>query len=252
MEQICLYPVGSSAGCRAGVRLLSRAGIRIVDHPSPELTHLLLDVPAFLADGRLRGGGEIEGILEMLPEDVCIIGGQLQHPALAGYEIMDLLKDEEYLAGNAAITADCALRLAGPMLQSTFRASPVLILGWGRIGKCLGQMLKALGAEVTVAARKEADRGMLKALGFRAVDFSGVPGLLPKLGLLYNTVPAKLLDEEDLAAAPRCIKIDLASSPGLWGGDVVYARSLPGLHAPEASGALIAETVLKKWKEGRP
>lgn len=161
---------------------------------------------------------------------------------------MDLLKDEGYLAENAAITADCALRLAGPLLQTTYRACPVLILGWGRIGKCLGQMLKALGAEVTVAARKEADRAMLRALGYRAVDFSQVPGLLPEVGLLYNTVPAKVMECDET----RCIKIDLASVPGLWGGDVIYARGLPGIHAPEAAGALIAKTILKNLKEGRP
>lgn len=245
MDDICLYPIGVSAGCRAAAERLGRAGVRVVDHPSPEVSHLLLDVPAFGADGRLRGGGDLEPILEMLPEDLCVIGGKLD--ALSGYETMDLLTDEAYLAQNAAITADCALRLAGPLLHSTFRRTPVLILGWGRIGKCLGQMLKALGAEVTVAARNKSDRALLNALGYSAVAFFQVPELLPKIGLLFNTVPAKVLD----ADTSGCVKIDLASVAGLWGEDIIYARGLPGIHAPQATGALIADTILKNWKEER-
>lgn len=251
MKHICLYPVGITAGCEACVRELARAGIRIVDHPSPEVTHLLLDVPAFAADGRLRSGVCLEDILPMLPEQITVIGGKLERAQLDGYTTMDLLKHQGYLAENAAITADCALRLAGPLLKNTFRDTPSLILGWGRIGKCLGQMLKALGAPVTVAARRDSDRGMLRALGYGAVEFSQVPGLLPETGLLYNTAPVNLLSQEALAAAPGCIKIDLASQAGLWGDDVIWARGLPGVHAPQTVGRLMAETILNIFREGR-
>ncbi|MDO5401532.1 MAG: hypothetical protein Q4F17_11275 [Eubacteriales bacterium] len=248
MKKICLYPLGTTAGCRAGAAYLARAGVETVDHPSPEVTHLLLDVPSFGADGQLRGGGDLGRILEMLPERLTVIGGRLDHPALGGYKTLDLLKDEGYLAENAAITADCALRLAGPLLERTFRDTPALILGWGRIGKCLAQMLKALGSEVTVAARSARDRGLLEALGYRAAEPSQVPGLLKDIRLLYNTVPAKILDAEP---APGCICIDLASTPGLWCSGVVYARGLPGLHAPETVGKLIGKTLFNKFREGR-
>jgi dipicolinate synthase subunit A len=78
---------------------------------------------------------------------------------------MDLLKDPHYLAKNAAITAECALKVAAPYLKTTFSESPTLILGWGRIGKCLARLLSARNCPVSVAARKESDRAMLEAFG---------------------------------------------------------------------------------------
>lgn len=243
MKSICVYPLGTTPACRFAWEGLCRAGIFVVDHPRPEVTHLLLDVPSFLPSGMLRGGGEIRTALDMLPEEITVIGGRLTHPALEGYRKLDLLRSEDFLAKNAAVTADCALRLAAPLLTRTFRDTPVLILGWGRIGKCLGQLLKALGSPVTVAARKERDRAMLRALGYEAAAFDQVQALLPETGLLYNTVPQRLPDWD----VPRsCVQIDLASEPGLLGDDVIYARGLPGLHAPESSGSLIAEAVLKE------
>ena len=46
------------------------------------------------------------------------------------------------------------------------------------------------------------------------------------------------------------MKIDLASEKGLGGEDVIWARGLPGIHAPESSGRLIAETCLRLGMEG--
>lgn len=247
MENICLYPAGTGAARRQAWGCLHRAGVPVIDHPSPEITHVLLDVPSFRPDGQLKGGGSLEELLDRLPETAAIIGGGLDR--LKNRPYIDLLKDEGYLAKNAALTADCAVRIAGPLLNLSFQDLPVLILGWGRIGKCLGKLLNAMGARVTVAARKETDRAMLRALGCEAVDFGSVPAVLPGIRLLYNTVPQKVL-EEDALFSPGCVKIDLASTPGLWGGDVVYARGLPGLHVPESSGELIAHTVLHKLKEG--
>jgi hypothetical protein len=48
----------------------------------------------------------------------------------------------------------------------------------------------------------------------------------------------------------KALKIDLASQPGIGGNDVIWARGLPGKNAPESSGKLIAQTVLRKLEEG--
>lgn len=250
MDSIRIFPVGNTPACRYAAAALKKSGIALVDHPSPDVTHLLLDVPSFAADGTLRGGGALESLLRMLPPDVTVVGGNLKHPALAGYKTLDLLQDAQYLAVNAAITADCALQVAAPMLSTTFADSPALILGWGRIGKCLGQLLKAIGAKVTVAARKETDRAMLQALGYETADTATLAGVLPRFRLIFNTAPEMLLPENQLAVCRNCVKIDLASKPGMEGSGVVWARGLPGIHAPESSGKLIAETFLRLSREG--
>lgn len=249
MAKILIYPAGSTAACQYAATFLHKHNIPLVDHPTPEVTHLLLDVPSFAPDGNLRGGGSVERLLEMLPPDVTVVGGNLIHPALEEYRAVDLLKDESYLAMNAAITADCALQVAMPLLHGTLADSPALIIGWGRIGKCLARMLKALGCHVTVAARKERDRTMLRALQYKAVDMAQLTATLPKYRLIFNTAPQPILSAQQLAKNPDCAKIDLASRRGLEGEDVVWARGLPGIHAPESSGKLIAETLIHYIKE---
>ena len=243
-----LYPIGTTAALAYAVQFLKRAGFDIVDHPTPEVTHLLLDIPSFGNDGQLRGGGNLQKILETLPQYITVVGGNLVHPELEGYRKWDFLQDADYLAQNAAITADCALQVAVPLLTTTLAQSPALVIGWGRIGKCLGQLLKAIGCEVTVAARKDSDRAMLRALGYDAADTAGIQKL-SHYRILFNTAPELVLRHEQLVPCKNCVKIDLASRKGLEGADVVWARGLPGVYAPETSGKLIADTFLRKWKE---
>ena len=249
MTKPLIYPVGSTEACRFAAGCLAAEKIPLVDHPTPEVTHLMLDVPSFTDMGVLRSGEDIRKILSMLPPDITVIGGNLHDLSLFTYRKLDLLKCPRYLATNAAITADCALRVAAPLLKTTFADTPTLILGWGRIGKCLGQLLKALGTSVTVAARKESDRAMAEALGFEAVDYLNIEGSLSKMGLIFNTVPEPVLSERQLSVCKNCVKIDLASKPGMEGTDVVIARGLPGRYAPESSGRLIAQTILHHFRE---
>lgn len=241
-----LYPVGSTKASEICSSILQKKGITIVDHPTPEITHLLLDVPSFSADGCLRDGGSIGRLLPMLPEAVSIIGGNLKHPALVKYRCIDLLKDEIYLAHNAAITADCSLKLVAPMTDFVFRDCRILIFGWGRIGKCLAQLLKNLGCQVTVAARKESDRAILSASGYTAVDYSKVADFLSTYRIVFNTVPHQIMD----ALIPSsCIGVELASVDGIQGETIITARGLPGRLAPESSGHLMADTILRLCRE---
>ena len=246
LKPMLIYPVGVTAACRYARRALEDIGLPTIDHPAPEITHVLLDVPSFAPDGSLRGGGSLEELLQRLPEAVCVIGGNLRHPALEGHTVIDLLRDEEYLAANAALTADCALRVAAGELTTAFAESPTVILGWGRIGKSLAKLLSALGTEVTVVARKEKDRAMLRALGYQAASAEDLSQLAPGKRLLFNTVPAPMLSQEESAAWRECVKIDLASQRGLDSPDVIWARGLPGVRTPASSGALIARTVLRE------
>lgn len=245
MKSMLVYPLGATEAIQFAAALLHKTGIPLIDHPSPEITHLLLDVPSFSSDRKLRCGVDAEKVLERLPPETVVVGGNLEQDALANYRTVDFLKDEAYLAMNAAITADCALQVAAPLLKTTFRDTPALVIGWGRIGKCLAQLLRNLGADVTVAARKEASRAPLRSLGYRAVDMDAP---LSPYCLIFNTVPAEVFSRE-IQETKNCVKIDLASRKGLVGEDVVWARGLPGIYAPESSGRLIADTFVRLCKE---
>ena len=250
MSNTIIFTAGNTPALCTAKQVLYDLGITIAESPAPDVTHLLLPVPSFEADGRIKGGGMIEHILADLPEDITVIGGLLQHPFLTGYKTIDLLADPYYLAHNAAITADCAIRVAGAKLPRVFSGCPILIIGWGRIGKCLANQLQAMGARVTVAARKEADRAMLRALGFCAEDLAKLgPGLI-RYRVIFNTAPGPVLSMEQLQfTQPDCLLIDLASERGIDSKHVLWARGLPGKDAPESSGTLIAKSVIRLLAE---
>ena len=215
-------------------------------YPAPDnnITHLLLPIPSFNQDGSIRGGGDLQSILSVLPQNITVIGGNLTHPALIHYQTLDLLQDPIYISENADITARCAIGLIHQLLPCTFKNLPILILGWGRIGKCLSRLLRANDACVTVFARKESDRAMLKALGY-ATQASPDP---TDFRVVINTAPATVLP-----ACPRdVLKMELSSVLGIGGDDVVWARGLPAIHTPESSGRLIADTIVRLIQEEEP
>ena len=207
----------------------------------PSATHLLLPVPSFGPDGMIQGGILPEELLAASDPNVTVIGGKLSHPALDGHETIDLLEDPFYAAENAALTAHCTLGLIITSLPVTLPGQKALIIGYGRIGKHLAVLLDRLGADITVAARKEADRASAESFGFG----SAAPGTWEpeQYRVVINTVPAPVLDASHCAR--NALLIDLASLRGITGDSVTWARGLPGVCAPESSGRLIAKTALR-------
>ena len=223
MNKISIYIAPGNAATEQAGRFLREAGMDMTEHICPRATHWLLPVPTKIP---------VEA-----PPGVTVIGGNLAVPG------MDLLKDPFYLAENAAITARCAMALIGKELNGL----PVLVLGWGRIGKCLGKFLAEAGAEVTIAARKEADVAMVRALGYGGIFLHEVPPLLARFDAVINTIPAMVLSTS--GCRKDCVLLELASQPGLAGDNIIDGRGLPGKYAPEASGRLIARTILRLCEE---
>ncbi len=243
MNSLKLLLSGGSPALPYAGAMLSQAGVEVVQEPSEDTAVVLLPVPSFDGQGNIKGGGSLQSLLQALPKDVLILGGNLNHPVCQDYETVDFLQDPDYVAQNAAITAHCAIREAMDRLPVTLEGQSVLVIGWGRIGKCLARLLQGLDARVTIATRKESDRAMAAALGYTAISLGEIQSR--DYRLIYNTAPAPILPEDDSPA----LKIDLASRKGMGGKDVVWARGLPGKDTPESSGALIARRVLSILKE---
>lgn len=229
MNRCKFLTASSNPAVKYAAIYLEKQGIPVVREPDESVTHVLLSAPC------TDSGEELQFLLRRLPEEITVVGGKL--PALS-CRTLDLLKDPFYIAQNAGITAHCAIRVAMENLPVTLDGQPVLVVGWGRIGKCLAKLLRGLGAAVTVAARKETDRAMLTALGYPAAPIS----CQGAYRVIFNTAPEMILPD----CPADALKIDLASQPGLGGEGVIHARGLPGKYAPESSGALIARTVLKR------
>ena len=232
----CTY--GHTKALEFAIHYLEHATLHRVTDPETA-DFLLLPVPSFDKDGNINGSTDTP----CFPDNKLIIGGNLTSLQQAGLHTLDLLQDPVYLAENAAITAHCAVNLAMAQSMFTLRRCPVLVIGWGRIGKCLAALLKNSGADVTVAARKPADRAILQAMDYKALPVNDLDTAPYKV--IFNTVPEMIL--------PHCfgqsLKIDLASSPGIGGSNLLHAKGLPNRYAPESSGKLIADSVIRIMSE---
>lgn len=228
METIRFSTYGHSPALVFARNALQSWGYEVTED-TETATHILLPVPSFEADGQVKGGGRLPAI----GKNVTVMGGNLQ--VYTGKKV-DFLQDGYYLEENAAITAKCALKYAD--IQT---GSRVLVVGWGRIGKHLARLLTDLGANVTVAVRKERDYLALTALGFSA---EYLIDLKPRaFDVVFNTAPASVLFSGE--CREDAVLIDLASVKGIFGKGVVYARGLPGKDAPKESGLLMAKTALR-------
>lgn len=245
MQPILIYPAGCTPACLAAARELNGRGIAVTDHITPEATHLLMDVPSFLAEGVLRSGADFSQLMSRFPEGITLIGGRIPEAVSAQYPTIDLLKDNTYQFENAAITAECALRVAAERIPFTLRKCAVLIVGWGRIGKHLAFLLKAHGAGVTILSRSPQHRAEAVCFGMQALSPAALAKQIREFRIIFNTAPSVMIPRELACQNESCLKIDLASQPGIEGEDVIRAGGLPGMLTPESAGQLMADTILR-------
>ena len=211
MTDRCIYIADNSPALIEAAVELNRCGISFCGS-SEEADILLYNIPT------------APFLREDIPVGPLIIGGNLDFLD-PSHRKLDLLRDPYYLAQNARITAEAALGLILPKVGSDFAHADVLILGWGRIGKCLDQIFRHLGFPVSVYARNPKDLAMLSALGYTAVSRADMVRDLNRYHCIINTAPAEILTAEEIRnAAKTCIKVDLASVQGLPGTDVLHAR----------------------------
>ena len=230
--------VQRSEAIRFAARYLADLGISVTDRCAPDVTHVLLPVPSFQ-----MGDEYLAHLLTKLPDELTISGGNLHSPLLERYPCIDFLQDQYYLAKNAAITAESAVTVLEKQLECTPEGKRILIIGWGRIGKCLCPLLKERGADVTVAARKPADLAMIQVLGYGSIPISEAPDETAHFDVILNTAPVLLFPQ--IQASPDCILMELASKPGMSGTRIFDGRGLPGKISPMKSGKLIAETFVR-------
>lgn len=173
--------------------------------------------------------------------------------------IGDYSEREEFSIRNAVPTAEGAIEIAMREYEGTINGSHCLIAGYGRIGKVLSEMLKGIGAKVTVSARKQKDLSFIDIRSFKSILTSNIK-TTSHYDIIFNTIPSLIFTSHTLA---RCcektsIIIDLASSPGgvdfvaakRLGIKTIQALSLPGKVAPKTAGEIIKTTIYNMIEEG--
>lgn len=200
---------------------------------------------------------KIDELFSSLAPRFPILGGRLDWNAYNvalryGIRLFDYFDNESAKIENAHLTSQAALALAAGQGISLL-GERVLVCGYGRIGKILCRFLDSLGAYVYASARKDEDLTMIKVNGYEAVRYGALAEKAPGIGLVYNTVPHKILGGDILAAFKEGTPIiELASEPcvdeaeaGAAGIRYVRAPSLPGKYYPLAAGKILARSAME-------
>ena len=205
---------------------------------------------------------KLADILKSISKNTVIVGGKLPPLFVAeaennGFTVRDYFESEDFQIRNAYITAEAALSIAMNSLDKNICGSKIAITGYGRIAKHLERLLLGLGADVTVAARKDSDLAWACSHGCSVLKIGegkeeNIYGLSDGYDVIYNTVPQRLFDEDFLKRVNKSTYIiDLSSLPGgvdiraakELGSNVLWAASLPGKYAPKSAGIIIASCV---------
>ena len=219
---------------------------------------LILPTPCLNQRGRIccaepKAELELEALRGLYDVHTRVYGGALPpdlEERLPGCgSVRDLLQDPLVGAVNGRLTAEAAAALAMEHTEGSLFGTNCLVLGWGKVGKPLSALLKALQARVIVAARRPEVRAEAAQLGYELREFE-TPGTAPEL--IFNTVPAQTLSRAELdTLAADCLWVELASAPGgLPAGikprfSLLPANALPGRRLPKSAAAALLGGILR-------
>ena len=250
--------VGSDARQAAAGRALARAGYTVGGvQQLPQADYILLPLPLE------QSGLPLAQLLGAAKPGALALGGKVTDSArtiarAAGVELVDYFARPELTVYNAIPTAEGCIGILLERRSRTLWGTAVLVLGFGPVGQALGARLAALGANVTVCARRAEQRALAESLGLRGAELARLAALAPAFDTVVNTIPAPVLTEPVLTALrPGSLIVDLASKPGgtdfaaaqRLGCKAIHALSLPAACAPDTAGEAVARTVLTILRE---
>lgn len=168
------------------------------------------------------------------------------------WKLIEIGEMDSFAILNAIPSAEGAIQIAMERLPITIHDSNSFVLGFGRLGKTIARMLRGIGAHTTVVARKRSDLARAFEMGYRPLVFTQLQQHMSEADVIFNTVPALILDEKMLVTMKKDVLIvDLASAPGgtdfvaanKLGINAVLAPGLPGIVAPKTSGKILAQVI---------
>jgi dipicolinate synthase subunit A len=218
--------------------------------------YALFPIPGIAVDGALFAPEHPEPIIPsadllgtMAPGATIVLGKADENlcaaAAAVGIRLEEYEHDSELMLLRAPAVVEGAIRLAVENTDVTIHAADVVVVGFGTIGSLLASTLRALGANVSVAARNPAQRAGAYAMGARPLPLSKLPAVAGGFTMLFSTVPARVVERDVLERLPAgSLVMDLAAPPGgvdlplagELGHRAVWARGL-GRRAPVTVGA---------------
>lgn len=202
----------------------------------------------------------IASLSKFLGKGKSVFGGKMPGEIIklfSGNKIYDCYSREDFQLLNAVPTAEGIAEIALRELPVTVKGAKILVLGFGRTGKAIGELFKAMRADVIIGARKGAVLYEAESEGFKTLNIADDFDMPENLQMTVNTVPARIISEKHLKQLRGCLYAEAASAP--YGADLedakragvktLLASGLPGKVAPKSAGEIIAQTIINTMKE---
>ncbi len=164
----------------------------------------------------------------------------------------DYTTAESFLEENAILTVEGAVEMLMKHQKRAIHGENAVVLGFGRIGTRLAELLRHFGANVTVAARNDRVRLVARSFGFDTVGFDGLEAPFSNADVIFSTVPTPTVGRATAETVPeQTAVIELASFPGAFTPDAIEAlgarfrreNGLPAKCLPISAGRALGETL---------
>ncbi len=185
-------------------------------------------------------------------------GININDDKLKNIKLYNYAQREDFSILNAIPTSEAAIQIALTERNETLYGCKCLVAGFGHIGKILARILKSMGTDVTVSARKSKDIAWINSLNYRSVYTYDIPDK-QKYDIVFNTIPYLIFNKDVIVKSTHenSLVIDLASKPGgvdfssakELGIKTIHALALPGKYFPKTAGEIIKNVIYNILKE---
>ncbi len=169
-----------------------------------------------------------------------------------GFNYYDLFSDEGLVLNNAYYTAQGTLFEILKNTKEYIVGKRVLILGFGRVGRAVANILDKNGMQVFVAARNALQLAESESLGYSNLCYEDLKNTIYLFDYIISTVPFNVLSSCEVSLInDNALFIELASAPysakrewfTQFNKRYILASGLPGKYLSVASGKKIAEII---------
>ena len=171
--------------------------------------------------------------------------------------VIDVIKDPDFAIKNAIPTAEGVIKIIIENTDITIWKSNIALIGFGRVGKRIAEVLNKLGANIWCYDIKKEEVANIKMCGYNVLK--DICESLEQKDIIINTVPETIIKEQNLKYISKdSLIVDVASESG--GIDFKYAEinnykcihalGLPGNIAPKSAASYIKE-IMEKYENMR-
>lgn len=219
-----------------------------------EAEAVLFPYPYSVRDGKIPAltceGLDPQEVLKSLPEGILMIAQRGMEDCAS---CIRYTQAEGFEERNAAISAEAAVYEVMQRSDKALMDLCVLVTGYGLFARALARRLRALGAEVWIAARRESARRQAREDGMYAIPFEDMSEILSKADMVLNTVPAQIIGKSEMRVMrPDAWLIELASAPYGFrreeaqelGLKSALLPGLPSRYAPQSAAMALRDAVV--------